>query len=117
MQICIRVHGKDGATLFTEINNIVNFYSHVLRDGGKHLTICASGHRGYGCKVSTIMFDKFDALFLLFPKLEMTIYGGCNEKISPEGRIVNMGNYERLSKNPDLVIVQKLITSRCMKDL
>jgi hypothetical protein len=106
--------------LFTEIDDVENFCSHVLRDSSKQLTICASGNRGYGSKMCTVMFDEFDALFLLFPELEMTVYRGRDEKISPEGRNIGWlttAGYEERLNNPHLVIVQKLITSLCMKDL
>lgn len=72
------------AFFFTEIDDIENFSSHVFRDGSKQLAICACGDRGYCCKMGAVMFHEFDALFLLFPKLEMTINRCCDEKIGPE---------------------------------
>jgi hypothetical protein len=51
--------------------------------------------------MGTVMFDEFDALVLLLPQLEMTVYRRRDEKISPEGRndkLVPMQRVQRSSR-------------------
>ena len=77
--------------LFTEIDDIENLGGHVLRDCGEQLAIFASGNRDYRSEVGTVVFHEFDAMFLLFPELEMTIYRCRDEKTGPEGQRMRSG--------------------------
>jgi hypothetical protein len=60
--------------VFTEVNDIKDFRTTVLRNSGEQLAVLASGNRYNSRQVCSIVLHELDADILLLPQLDMPIY-------------------------------------------
>lgn len=67
----------------TKVDHVKDFDASVVCDARDHCSVCGGGSGDDGCEVSAVVFDKFDALFLFLPKLEVSIDRRRNKKASP----------------------------------
>lgn len=108
--------------MLTKVDHVKDTAFSPFRHCRKHLALMVGRDGNDRVQRCPVVLDEFDTVRLLFPELDVSIDRGRDNKVGPDSqRTCEYGQAEGTAPScrysTYLVMVTKLIWSRCMKDL